>query len=229
MKGNLISSFVKESLQTILTALILALLINFFIATPNQVDGISMEPNIHNDELILTNRVKHLVSSTFLGKQLSWDYERGEIIIFQKPGNKPFIKRVIGLPGDLVMVIDGRLVVNGKLIEEKYIPENVRTNSGTFLREGQETLIPENSYLAFGDNRVNSLDSRYVDVGFVKKEYIIGPAAFRIFPLNRIGFIPVGDFIEDGEYDSFVRNDEIMNGNGSGSVFEVEIPEEGVN
>ncbi|MCA9386000.1 signal peptidase I [Candidatus Dojkabacteria bacterium] len=188
-----ILSFLKETAQTIITALILTGFIYYFIATPNQVQGSSMYPNVLPDELILTSRFKHHLSTSELGKRLGWDYHHGQIIIFEKPGKEAFIKRIIAIPGDTVLLEGNRIIINGETIHELYLSDDIKTSAGNFLREGIEVTVPEESYIVLGDNRTNSLDSRHQDVGFVHFEDIIGPAELRILPINRLGIIPIGE------------------------------------
>ncbi len=189
-----IGVFLKETLQTIIFALILTLIIYYFIATPNQVQGYSMMPNIQPNELILTNRFKHLVGDTSFGEKHHWNYQRGQVVIFEQPSKEPFIKRIIALPGDEIEIIEGYLVINGEKLEEKYLAPDILTLPGSFLKEGKKMIVPEDHYVVFGDNRVNSLDSRQKEVGFVDRKDMIGPAEFRLLPINKIGFIPIGEY-----------------------------------
>lgn len=194
--GEKFGSFLKETAQTIITALILTFFIYYFIATPNQVKGASMLPNVHDNELILTNRMKHLVGSTILGEKFNINYNRGEIVIFKIPGYEAYIKRIIAMPGDKVEIVEEGVLVNDRLVDEEYIPDDFETRPGDFLRKNSPKIVPDNSYMVMGDNRENSLDSRYQSVGFVPREYIIGPAAFRVLPLSSFGIIPKGEYTE---------------------------------
>lgn len=192
-----ILGFLKETVETILTALVLTGIIYYFIATPNEVKGASMLPNVYEGELILTNRVRHHLGATPIGKKFDWNYKRGEIVIFKLPYKEPYIKRIVALPGDEITLNDGYLVVNGKKVMENYIDhDKIPTKPGDFIYDGRILKVPDNSYAVFGDNRSNSLDSRYNAVGFVPRQYITGPAAFRVLPLNRIGFFHKGEYHE---------------------------------
>ncbi|MBD3363387.1 signal peptidase I [Candidatus Dojkabacteria bacterium] len=198
-KPEKFKNFLKETAQTIITSLLLTFFIYQFIARPNQVKGASMIPNIQHNELIFTNQMKHIVSNTALGHKMHWEYKRGEIVIFQLPGYEPYIKRIIALPGENITIQNRKVYINGKLLIEEYLPEGEVTLQGDFLTEGTTRRVPANSYVMLGDNRTNSRDSRYSSVGFVPHAYIIGPAALRILPLTRIGFVHIGDYHLDSK------------------------------
>ena len=187
---------VRETVETIVIAIFLAFVISFFIVQPNQVNGDSMLPNIRPNEYVLTNRVrKHIIWLSFLGAE----YKRGEIVVFKLPDNEPFIKRVIGLPGDKVMIKDEQVYVNDKLLIETYLDDSVVTSakSGGPFKDGIPAVVPEDHYVVFGDNRSISLDSRTRTVGFVHRKYIKGPVSFRVFPFgSQFGFIGIGEFEE---------------------------------
>jgi signal peptidase I len=103
--------------------------------------------------------------------------------VFQAPVDheKDYIKRVIGLPGDSVMVEDGHVYINGTLLNEStYLSSDVVTNSGAFLHEGQSVTVPSEEYIVMGDNRPHSSDSR--EWGFVKKDELIGKSFFVYWP-----------------------------------------------
>lgn len=115
------------------------------------------------------------------------DPVRGDVIVFKAPtdNEKDFIKRVIGLPGDSVMVKDGFTYVNGKKLDESpYLKDDVRTYGGNFLHEGQPFTVPVGSYIVFGDNRPFSSDSR--EWGLLTRKAIIGRSVFVYWPLNVI-------------------------------------------
>jgi len=194
------SGIVIDFIQTIVIALAIVVVIYLFIAIPNQVDGQSMEPNFHNGELLLTNKIIQFVGGTSLGEKLDYNYKRGDVIIFKLPGHPDFIKRVVAVAGDTVSLSDGKVVINGKTLIEDYISEP--TDGGTFLAEGDEPKrVPEKSYFVMGDNRDNSKDSRFADVGFVDRKYVKGKVFLRYWPLNRFGLIESGSFseVESGE------------------------------
>lgn len=151
-----------------------------------------MYPTFHDGEYLMTDKVTYKRRVPVFG----------EVVVFKAPINESFdfIKRVIGTPGDEVMVKDGHVYRNGQLLEEKYLPPDYVTRGGQFMREGIPVVVPENNILVMGDNRGHSSDSR--EWGFVPDGNIVGRAFFRYWPFNRAGLVlntdqlvaqPVGD------------------------------------
>lgn len=114
---------------------------------------------------------------------------RGDVIVFKSPldENFDFIKRVLALPGERILIKNGHIYINGQMLDEPYLPSDYRTSGGQFLKEGVEYLVPEASVIAIGDNRSHSSDSR--DWGPVPYENIIGRAFFRYWPSDTAGVI----------------------------------------
>lgn len=207
MEGNLTAPTTKEMpqknvtakealadiLQSAIVSIIICTIIYTFFFTPNIVLGESMENTFHEGELLLTNKVSQWLGSTDFGHNIGLDYQRGDVIVFQKPGRRDYIKRVIGLPGERVMVKDGVVYINGEQLTEKYLPSGLRTNGGTFLLDGEEKTVPEHHYFVMGDNRSNSQDSRYVEVGFVHRDWMKGKVIVRYWPPQQLGIIGQGD------------------------------------
>lgn len=160
-----------ETIETILLALFLFLAINF-VSARIRVDGSSMEPNFHNGDYVVVNRL------AFRSGQI----ERGDVIVFPSPKNPEldYIKRVIGLPGDHIAIYNGAVVVNGVTIEEPYLSE---PQVGSYA----ERIVPEDSVFVMGDNRNNSDDSR--SWGFLPIDAIVGKAVFRYWPFNLAGLV----------------------------------------
>ena len=139
-----------------------------------------MFPNFKDKEYVLTN----LITLRF-GHPV-----RGDVIVFKAPPSpdKDFIKRVIGVAGDTVMVQNGDVFVNGQQLDESaYLHPDVKTTGGSFLDEGKTITVPDANYFVMGDNRQYSSDSR--EWGFVPEKNIIGKSFFAYFPLNMVGFI----------------------------------------
>jgi len=136
------------------------------------VDGTSMLPGLKNNQYVLVNKLAYLFHVP----------ERGDVIVFHWPvdTNKDLIKRVIGVPGDVIVIDNKKVGVNGVLLNEPYI-------SGPANQAGKTWVVPPNDYFVMGDNRQVSDDSR--DWGFVPKSYIIGKAVFVYWPLNSWHFI----------------------------------------
>lgn len=192
IKGGVI----LDIMQTIVIALAIFVFVYIFLAIPNQVDGESMEPNFHHNELLLTNKVIQYIGDKGIGEQLNYDYQRGDVVVFQLPNNPAFIKRIIAGPGDTIKIEDNHPVVNGKILEEAYIPTTTKTIGGTFLPESYEIKIPEDSYFVMGDNRQASKDSRFEEVGFVDRKYLKGKVFLRWWPITEFKLIGRGEYAE---------------------------------
>lgn len=197
------SKIIVDILQALVIALVLIVVSYLFIITPNQVDGKSMEPNFHDGEFIFVNRTVQFFGNTSLGKRFDYDYKRGDSIIFKKDSEpKALIKRIIAAPGDTIKLEDFSYYVNGKRIDEDYIPDSFEyqtelpDNNLSFLGEGVEVVVPPNKYFVSGDNRKNSLDSRFKSIGWVDRSEIQGVVVFRVTPLNEFGVISRGRFSE---------------------------------
>jgi signal peptidase I len=172
-----IYSLVIDMMQTILLAASIFLVIYIFILRPFQVSGESMYPTFKDKEYILTN----LIGLRFSPPQ------RGDVIVFKAPpdNEKDFIKRVIGEPGNKIVLKDGFVYINDvKLDESMYLASDVRTYGGSFLRDGVEQVVPDGYYFVLGDNRPYSSDSR--EWGFLKQTDVIGKSFFVYWPLNTI-------------------------------------------
>jgi signal peptidase I len=168
-----IYAFFIDFLQTILLAFSVFLIIYIFIMRPFQVSGESMFPTFKDKQYILTN----LIALRFS------ELKRGDVIVFRAPidRDKDFIKRIIGVPGDTVSLEDGRIILNGELLDESaYLSDIVQTIGGSFLAESEVVTVPPGQYFVVGDNRPASSDSR--EWGFLKKEDIIGKSFFVYWP-----------------------------------------------
>jgi signal peptidase I len=173
--------FTLDLLQTILLAASIFLVIYIFFFRPFQVSGESMYSTFKNKEYILTN---------IIAVKLNLDINRGDVIVFKAPTDqdKDFIKRVIGIPGDSVLIQDGFVFVNGKKVaEESYLDDDVRTYGGSFMKDGEAVTVPEESLIVMGDNRPFSSDSR--EWGFLEKKDIIGKSFFVYWPVNTMRVI----------------------------------------
>jgi len=171
--------FLFDVLESIVVALAIFVVIYLFAAQPHEVKGGSMEPNFHTGEYILTDKVSY----RFV------DPQRGDVVVFKSPQNPDidFIKRIIGLPGDRVRITNNAFYINGKQLSEPYIPPENFLYPGSFLREGQEVVIPEGEYLTIGDNRPRSSDSR--EWGTVEKANIVGRSFLRYWPFDQFGVV----------------------------------------
>jgi signal peptidase I len=165
--------------EALLISVVLAAVIIVFIAQSFLVEGSSMEPSFHDGQRLMVEKVSYRFTEP----------NRGDVVVFRYPGDprRKFIKRIIGLPGDEITIKNGYLHINGQRIEENYIngPTYGTYSAPTF----GPVLVPEGHYFVLGDNRRNSDDSRYPDVGFVPRRYLVGRAMFVYWPLNQISWI----------------------------------------
>lgn len=180
-----------EALQTIVFALAISVVIYLFFAIPNQVEGLSMYPTLHDREILLTNKFLQIAGGPN-GVFKDYNYQRGDIVVFQQPDRPDLVKRVIALPGDRIKIENNRVYINGAAIVEDYLDPGVVTEPGPFLPNGVEKRVPENNYFVMGDNRTNSRDSRTEEVGFVDRKYMKGSPFIRILPLSNFGLFQRG-------------------------------------
>lgn len=180
--------------QFVVLGLALLVLMYLFFIIPTQVDGNSMFPNLKNDEILLTNRLVQQFGGP--GKPLghSYDYQRGDIVVFRKESiPKDIVKRVVGMPGDRVRISAGRVYINDQLFVEEYIDVIFApTEQDTFLAENAEVTVPEDSYFLMGDNRKGSTDSRSQEIGFVKRSEIKGSPFLRVYPFSDFSYLSRG-------------------------------------
>jgi len=162
-------SMIRELLETVISAGIIAFIIITFIGQVTVVRGASMEPTLHNNERLIADKISFRFESP----------DRSEIIIFRPPLEikRNYIKRIIGISGDKVEIINGEIYLNDKKLEESYIKNRSYENM-------PPTIVPDNSFFVLGDNRPNSSDSRYW--GFVPRKNVVGKAWVIFWPLNRI-------------------------------------------
>jgi len=173
---------VYDFFKTTGIVLVLCILVYIFIATPNQVEGDSMIPTLSNKDLIITDRVSQWMGNIL--KDSTFSYERGDIIVFQKPGFKDFVKRIVGMPGERISIHNGRVFINEVELTENYIYQDSTMGGNFITNDGQEILVPENRYFVLGDNRIDSLDSRYEDIGLINRDWIKGKVLLRYWPLT---------------------------------------------
>lgn len=197
------ASAVREIVETLLLAFLIfvavrAVVLNF------RVDGTSMVPNLHDREMLLVNRniYFHFDLNALLdkipgvdrsGERIVYPFhppQRGDIIVFDPPtiSDKPYIKRVIGLPGETVTIENGSVYIDGKKLDEPYIAEGI-----TECRPKCDPVtVPKGDVYVLGDNRKNSTDSRIF--GPVSIDSIIGKALITYWPLSEFGLVPHYDY-----------------------------------
>lgn len=157
----------KDWILTIIFAISIYLLMSIFVFSV-RVEGSSMNPTFTDGNFLFASRY-----------YFTEEYERGDVVVFNSPSlGKALIKRVIAVPGDTIKIENEKVFVNGEQIDEPYINNNPL--------ETLEVTVSEGHYFLMGDNRQNSLDSRYEMVGLVSHEQIMGKVVVEVFPKPQI-------------------------------------------
>jgi signal peptidase I len=173
-----------EWLVVIVGAVVLALVIKTFLFQAFYIPSESMVPTLEIGDRVLVNKLSYRLH----------DINRGDIVVFERPPAdqsgqeiEDLIKRVIGLPGDRLVIRDGQIYLNGQLLSEPYLPSGTRTENGPYEKctEDRPCVIPEGTIWVMGDNRGSSRDSRWF--GPIRQDAVVGRAFFRIWPFGRFG------------------------------------------
>jgi signal peptidase I len=161
-------------LRDIFFSIAIAAVVIVFLYQPVKVEGTSMLPWLQDQERIFVNKFVYRFE----------DIARGDIIVFRFPldPSKSYIKRVVGLPGDVVEIDEGRLVINGLEVPEPYVLPHFRDHASS-----RAAVVPEGEFYVLGDHRNTSNDSR--TWGTVARKYITGKAVFAYWPLDRFGVL----------------------------------------
>lgn len=170
---------VSDWLVSIIVAVALAFCIRTFLVEPYMVQGYSMYPTLVNSERLIVDKLSYYIT----------DPQRGEIVIFRYPKDqsRDFIKRVIAVGGDTIEMREGKVFVNGIMLEEDYIYKN--DPKGANISDYRKAIVPEGHIFVLGDNRNNSEDSRFADVGFVPHSLVKGRAVAAFWPLDQMRMI----------------------------------------
>lgn len=168
----------KKGLIEVLFYIVLVFGVSFLLTTyvgqRTRVNGESMYPTLHDDDNLIVDKVSYRFS----------DPRRYDIIVFPyRYKDMYFIKRIIGLPGETVQILDGYVYIDGKKLDEHFFDEKIQNAA---LASDPITL-GDDEYFVLGDNRNASEDSRFPDVGNVRRKEIIGRAWVRIWPFERAG------------------------------------------
>ena len=226
---------ITNNIISVLVAVFVALLIRSFLFEPFNIPSGSMKPNLLVGDFIFVSKYSYGYSrhsfpfsladrngKLFPGKYFSSSPKRGDIVVFKTPQNNrtDYIKRVIGIPGDKIKIINGQIIINGSKISRKKIEPFIDTEiSERIIKDGRrrqykefffnkeinvldledfsfadntpEYKIPENKFFVMGDNRDNSQDSRFSNVGFIPFENIVGKAQFIFFSLENSRFLEI--------------------------------------
>ena len=149
-----------------------------FVGQRTEVEGASMENTLHNGDNLIVDKLSYRFH----------DPERFDIIVFpfQFQDNTYYIKRIIGLPGETVQIMDdGSIYINGEKLEENYGMEVIKPE--TIGRAAEPIELGDDEYFVMGDNRLNSHDSRKRDISCVSEKDLMGKAVFRLWPFSHIG------------------------------------------
>lgn len=162
-------------LRDLMLSVLIAMLVILFLYRPVRVEGTSMMPSLLDQERLFINQFSY---------KFGGDIHRGDTVVFWFPGDttKSYIKRVIGIPGDVVAIDDGTVILNGRPLEETYVPPEYRDQLSVLPQR-----IPPDKYFVLGDHRSSSNDSRMW--GFVPRSYIYGKAVFVFWPLEHLGSV----------------------------------------
>ena len=187
-----LKSEIREWAESIIIALILALLIRTFVIQAFKIPSGSMIPTFEIGDRIFVSKFIYGAKIPFTDIRLPAlrQPQRGDIIVFVSPETpkKDFVKRLVALEGETVEIKGGNILINGKEIDE---PDSVKStyyyNRGDFGKEFEAVTVPHGFYFTLGDNSANSRDSRYW--GFVPKKNLIGKAVLLYWPIRRIRLI----------------------------------------
>ena len=188
-----VKSQLREWIESIAIALIIAVFIQTFIIQAFKIPSGSMVPTFKIGDRIFVYKFLYSARIPFINFRLPIldirQPKRGDIIVFSSPEDpkKDFVKRLIALGGERVQIKDGRIVINGSPMNGPASGSVYYYNAGDYGADGETITVPEDCYFALGDNSANSRDSRYW--GFVPKKNLVGKAVLIYWPLHRMKVI----------------------------------------
>ena len=177
----------REVVETLLLAALIFFLVRLVVLN-FRVDGESMLPNLDDGQMLLVNRNAYQYVDVGGNRYYPFDPpERGDVVVFDPPtgSDKPYIKRIIGLPGEEVTFGDGNVFIDGEVLPEDYIQDRTRCGARS---DNCDVVVPEGYVYVLGDHRSNSSDSRVF--GPVPVENVVGKAWLSYWPVDDVGFVP---------------------------------------
>lgn len=196
--GTAARTVIREIVETLLLALLVFLAVRASFQN-FKVDGESMMPTLHNGQFMIVNKIEFaqvdagqlsrfipfLNADPHEKRDVFHGPERGDIVVLVNPRqtDMDLVKRVIGLPGETLQIVDGHVYINDHLLIEPYIKQPWGGST-------PKITIPKDEYFVMGDNRTNSLDSRSRQVGLIPRDLMIGKAMLSYWPLSRFGLAP---------------------------------------
>ena len=193
MAQSKVKSQLREWVESIAIALVIAVFIQTFIVQAFKIPSGSMIPTFKVGDRIFVYKFLYSARVPFVNFRLPIldirQPKRGDIIVFSSPEDpkKDFVKRLIAFGGERVQIKDGRIVINGKEINNPATGAVYYYNAGDYGADGGTLTVPEGCYFALGDNSANSRDSRYW--GFVPRKNLVGKAVLIYWPLHRMKVI----------------------------------------
>lgn len=168
-----------ETLKVVLISLAIILPIRYFLIQPFYVEGASMEPNFYSKEYLIIDEISYRFHEPV----------RGEVVVLRNPQNPSqfYIKRIIGLPGERLQIVDGVVLINDVELQETYLSDLYVSKTSM-----AEITLTDKQYFVMGDNRANSLDSRVL--GPVTRDHFIGRVWVRGWPFTRISVFDVPEY-----------------------------------
>ncbi len=179
--NNKILSFIWEIAEVVILSLVIVLPIRYFLIQPFFVKGASMEPNFEDGQYLIVDEISYRFGAP----------QRGDVLVFKYPLDKSqrFIKRIIGLPGEKVDIIAGKITITTSIGDKRLLNEiYITTPLSEMLLENNSLSLGENEYFVMGDNRSHSFDSR--SWGVLNKEDIVGRVIFRAWPPLDMSLFP---------------------------------------